>query len=315
MIASGSIHRRIQEAYEDRILGADILDEAVDLYLRSRQFGVSEAAEVYVQGRSLDALNDLLDQPRTGDVWLKEVEQALARLDQVSSSMTLVAQQHLQYADVLEAQVLESLRVERFPVAREQLDVLKSLRFDALVLDHLARSVVGAEKIQARARVSERRTEAVEFAAGQMVSVLEQSCLDFDVSLVVAARNRLARGEADLAANVKKALNEQIHQRLSRCVQQLVEIDSDRAVSLIEQARKEIPELSALQTINLDPCGAGYLVGNGAQAGRGGYCVDKLSNGGSGPRLVVVPSGEGRFAISKHEISWLEISDVLPGGS
>jgi formylglycine-generating enzyme required for sulfatase activity len=50
-------------------------------------------------------------------------------------------------------------------------------------------------------------------------------------------------------------------------------------------------------------------VGNGGQRGRRGYCVDQLTAGGSGPRLVVVPMAEtDRFAIAKYEITWGEFA-------
>jgi formylglycine-generating enzyme required for sulfatase activity len=60
----------------------------------------------------------------------------------------------------------------------------------------------------------------------------------------------------------------------------------------------------------VDPCGLKYLVGNGAQSGRGGYCSDELDEGVSGPRLVVLPAahGSGRYAMTKHEVTWADFN-------
>jgi non-specific serine/threonine protein kinase len=65
-------------------------------------------------------------------------------------------------------------------------------------------------------------------------------------------------------------------------------------------------DLDAASSRIVDPCALGYLVGNGAQQGRRGYCTDELSDGRTGPRLVVVPAvqASGRFAITKQEVSW-----------
>ena len=66
---------------------------------------------------------------------------------------------------------------------------------------------------------------------------------------------------------------------------------------------------AGLMHSQVDPCAMEYLVGNGLQRGRAGYCSDEVGQE-NGPRLVVVPGsdGMGRFAISKYEVSWREFS-------
>jgi formylglycine-generating enzyme required for sulfatase activity len=58
----------------------------------------------------------------------------------------------------------------------------------------------------------------------------------------------------------------------------------------------------------VDPCSLQYLIGNGAQSGRRGYCSDELEDGSYGPRLVVLPavSGDRVFAMTKQEVTWAE---------
>jgi hypothetical protein len=51
-----------------------------------------------------------------------------------------------------------------------------------------------------------------------------------------------------------------------------------------------------------------YLVGKGTAVGRSGFCTDELDGGLIGPRLVVVPDGDARFAIGKFEISEADLA-------
>ena len=48
------------------------------------------------------------------------------------------------------------------------------------------------------------------------------------------------------------------------------------------------------------------MIGNGKQVGRGGFCTDSVSEDVSGPRLVIIPTDSGRFAITKYEVSWAQ---------
>jgi formylglycine-generating enzyme required for sulfatase activity len=112
-------------------------------------------------------------------------------------------------------------------------------------------------------------------------------------------------------ANHVDALEQQAAQKIEQCVQRLTVLDADRAQSMQAQAVRLLGPRGQLHAGSLDPCSMHYLVGNGKQQGRGGFCADRLSAEAQGPRLVVVP-GEGgldKFAISKYEISWGEFSE------
>jgi len=78
---------------------------------------------------------------------------------------------------------------------------------------------------------------------------------------------------------------------------------------LQREALARFGSLPKLQALRLDGCAQTYLVGNGQQPGRRGYCQDSLIGAGltlaNGPKLVVVPGVDSQraFAMSKEEIS------------
>ena len=98
---------------------------------------------------------------------------------------------------------------------------------------------------------------------------------------------------------------------MEQCLQRLAVLDRDRAFSLSEQATRVLGPQHQLAVASLDPCGMHYLVGNGRQQGRGGFCADQLTPHAQGPRLVVVPGDEQlpKFAISKYEITWGDFNE------
>lgn len=106
------------------------------------------------------------------------------------------------------------------------------------------------------------------------------------------------------------AQESQIVSGVSGCIGQVMQSDAERARSFKRAALGIFPGAAELETIRFDPCGARYLVGSGNSGGRGGYCVDTLRTGESGPRLVVVPGTTDlrSFAIGKYEVSVAELN-------
>jgi serine/threonine protein kinase len=157
---------------------------------------------------------------------------------------------------------------------------------------------------------------------------------------LVAAQIRAARESADAALNAAlaeatgidcqfadgaaagsraKALREQfpghdaaidnaIKRWLAACVVDRGEVDEARGLALRQQAMDEFGALPIFTELRIDPCALRSLIGNGALTGRAGYCTDDLGAGLIGPRLVVIPRGESRFAIGKFEVSWGDIA-------
>ncbi|MBV1878622.1 MAG: protein kinase [Pseudomonadales bacterium] len=140
--------------------------------------------------------------------------------------------------------------------------------------------------------------------------------------------------EADLTGRLRVAL-EDLERRDSRrfaqdkpgivaalvgCIQQRVAVRKpDRARYLRDIVKTYLPgepAISNIRVIDLDPCDARGLEAQGIR--NRSWCVDKLSIGGTGPQLVVIPpqpgkaSGEtlgNKFATSRMEIRVSDYND------
>jgi hypothetical protein len=137
--------------------------------------------------------------------------------------------------------------------------------------------------------------------------------------LAVLARTDCQRADSAAAARQAAALRARypkdaasidaaITGWIAQCVVRLGEVDQDRAMSLRQQALVAFGPVPRLAKLKLDPCAMRYLVGKGTAVGRTGFCTDDLGGGLTGPRLVVVPDGDARFAIGKFEVSEADLA-------
>jgi hypothetical protein len=211
------------------------------------------------------------------------------------ASSTL-AELELEVTETLELLTLNALESDNSAQAEMLLAVLGPRLFDAVVLDELKGSL---NKVQARLAQAQRERQLAQVERERMSELnaaLDASCLRLDVPEIFA----LSRSVADQAAAM-----DQVSERLSGCVEQLSELDPDRAQSLQLAAQQTFGDELVLAA-SIDPCRPSYLIGNGAQNGRQGYCLDALPDGGQSPKLVVLPdeSGAAWFAMTREEVSW-----------
>lgn len=161
--------------------------------------------------------------------------------------------------------------------------------------------IVAAEQAQDDA---ERRQSF----ATRLDEILDESCLQLDVAEVAAVhRSWLIADPQAVTLSRQKVV-----ERIDTCLAQFADLDRDRSMLLRSRAEQLFgPEMFPAVQVDLDPCALSYLVGNGAQSGRRGYCTDRLADDVTGPRLVVLPAvdGAGRFAMTKHEISWAQFNE------
>lgn len=137
----------------------------------------------------------------------------------------------------------------------------------------------------------------------QADNLLQISCLRLDMQAISTHLNSVA----DEHPQQIPVLRRHVASRVNECVKRLSSLDSDRAWALNNSAQKYLGAVAGL--VSLDPCSMHYLVGNGRQTGRGGYCEDRVIGESNGPRLVVVPGEDGdNFAVSKYEISWRDFN-------
>lgn len=288
--------------YESEIAAAQQLSEALRLREQAQGFAGADVALSQVLSVGIRQLQSLLDTPERNEQWLEELRSTSALLGSLQVRDPELARLQLDIDDVLTLAIAEVIERDNLPAARELLDELRERAFD---LDAIAES----EALLASATVVQQREERVEARAAERASKsaafatqLQTSCLTLDLQQL---KNQLAQ----LGPAAEDARNK-LDARLNACLEQLAALDTDRAVALQTQTRELFGnQLSAARKRVVDPCSLGYLVGNGGQAGRRGYCTDELTNGAQGPRLVVIPdaSGERRFAITKQEVTWADL--------
>ena len=288
--------------YESEILAAENLNDALILRQQAQRFAGADVALGQVLTVGIRQLQRLLDTSEWDAQWLDELRSTSADLAALQTIDPQLAQLQLEVTDVLTLAIAEVIEQDDLSAARELLDELRERAFD---LD----AVNASEALLASATVVQQREERVEARAAERASKsaafalqLESSCLTLDLA-------HLKSELAALGAAAQDARHK-LDARLNDCLEQLAAVDTDRAVALQTRTRELFgDQLSASGARVVDPCSLGYLVGNGAQAGRRGYCSDELTNGVQGPRLVVVPdaSGEHRFAITKQEVTWADL--------
>ena len=167
--------------------------------------------------------------------------------------------------------------------------------FDAVVLAELEGSLDAARAELARAQQQRALARAENARMDELTAALDNSCLRLDVAQIYELSREISNRSAAL---------EQVSERLSGCITQLAVLDPDRAQTLELTAEQTFSD-ELILTATVDPCRPGYLIGNGAQSGRQSYCLDDVSGGGQGPKLVVVPdeNGSAQFAMTREEIS------------
>lgn len=297
--ARNRIGNRIREAYTDQILSLEDLDQALLLLEHGAAYGpMAEAAQV-VQARMFARAWTVLDHAMPEPAWLQDLNREIERLRAGFPRSEALAEYELAVTETLELLVLDALAAGKLDEAESLLGELSPMLFDAVVLEDLEQSMAGA---RARAVAVQQARRAARAERGHVVALdeaLAASCLRLDPVRLAELRSRVAE---------QATANGRIAARVNDCLSQLAELDPDRAQSLQRAAAREFGDSLILGAVAVDPCGLSYLVGNGAQSGRQGYCADSLADGGAGPRLVVVPyeDGTGRFAMTKQEISWAQ---------
>ncbi len=290
----------IREVYTKKVQTSGEILGIVSFYERGTRYGEMPEAADYLRNMFSNRVISLLDTPDLDAIWMAELRDELGELDRLFALHSDVAELHLEVADVLEQQMLVSIEQQNFDLAERALAELDGLLFDQSALESLSSDLEKARIGQARQEQKRLLRVAEQTFSEQLTTLLEVSCLRLDVREIASRFEALAAQHPKLATEGR----EQVGRKLARCVGQLGEIDHDRASALLVEAKGTFGELNALAGLAMDPCALGYLIGNGARSGRGGYCSDKLPSGDAGPRLVVVPvDGGGRFAITKHEIS------------
>lgn len=122
------------------------------------------------------------------------------------------------------------------------------------------------------------------------------------------------RALQQLDAKRQQALAPEVGKQVASCVGTLARSNPAAAEQLLRWGVALLPGDAGLAAVKIDPC----LLLSPGSGGRSAQnvCVDQLSGGGRGPRLVVVPGRGGAkpFAIGKYEVSGEEFAAFCRAG-
>ncbi|MCZ6657950.1 MAG: bifunctional serine/threonine-protein kinase/formylglycine-generating enzyme family protein [Gammaproteobacteria bacterium] len=296
------IFAKITEIYASRIETVGSFEQARLLYERGILYGELDHARDALITRQYEKVAGVLATYQADGEWLSSLETAFDPLQMAFSDDSRVTNLTLEIAAVLETRVRGEILNGEYPQAAASYAVLEPMLSNQS-LKHELSVALSTGKTQYDEALELRNREALDASFMEALSVhLDAACLRLDVD---ALADLYATRTID-GVGGDTATGERIGRRLGECVQRLAEIDVERSTLLHQSAVLRFGELPGLETVAADPCGMRYLIGNGAQYGRGSYCVDEVGDGDLGPRLVVVPrpDGDGRFAITKQEVTW-----------
>lgn len=303
---------KVLDTYSQRIAVSRELDDAIRLYDQGLTFGeLPEVAKVLEQ-RMRSGIESHLEHPVLNDDWLTELDSRLIAMVKRFPEGTAVAELNLETVNVLERLIEQSVSEGNYGFAQNALSVAAPKMFDVESYQRLTGLLSDAQAAQIKQESQRQRTVVRSRFESELNALLNGGCLRMDVAALKRSSVRLKASYPGFS----RAVDSGVSAALAKCVVQLGEIDFDRAQTLRKDALNAFGAKGELATVRLDPCSLGYLVGKGAQSGRGGYCVDEFDKDvkvavldepvSSGPRLIVAPGlpGSAPFAITKYEVSW-----------
>jgi hypothetical protein len=298
LVARETVALKIRDTYAEHILALEDLDRALVLIVRGAEYGDMTATASVLETRAVARVRFLLDNPQADPEWLSSLTDELNRMHQDFPDSMALAELELEVTETLELLTLDALQADRSEEAELLLTVLGPRLFDAVVLDELEGSL---DTVRARLAAVQRERQLAQAERNRINDLrhaLDASCLRLDVQQI----RSLSAGIADQTAAMA-----QISERLSGCLIQFAELDPDRAQRL-KLAAEQTFGADLVLVATVDPCRPSYLIGNGAQSGRQGYCQDAIPGAEQGPKLVVVPdeSGAAQFAMTREEVSWAQ---------
>lgn len=291
---------RIRQAFAAHALSLDDLDQSIALIGRAAVYGDMAETMRILESRALERIWRLLEDPRADDGWLDALRAESSRVHGAFPDNLALAELDLAIADTLELLVREALAAGRVTTARQMLRELEPRLFDLETREALLAALSRAEQRALAARQAQVRAEERRTQEAALDEVLSASCLRLD-----ADRIRAVSAASGLDA---ERVADKLASRFGTCITQLAELDPDRAARLEREVVERFGDGLLAAHVAVDPCALSYLIGSGAQAGRQGYCADRVGKADQGPKLVVMPTedGAGRFAMTKHEISWAQ---------
>lgn len=305
---AAAVEEAIAERVLDGIRNSSELDAAVALYRAAAGLPVGQGRgwlEARFEERILEQLErDAAVTEENSLRWLDELLEALAAASAALPESPRWAELELEAVEALAAETAALTRAEAFEGADQTLAALRERVFLQPLLISLENALVKARQQRAQEEAARLNRALAADYDGAVETLVSDSCLSLEPAVV---QRHLAELNQDYPGFDDRGRT-RLDRAFARCVTELSVQDPDRAVDFQARALQVFGTLSATAAVRLDPCRPSYLIGNGAQRGRSGYCQDVLPNGTS-TRLVVIPEKSGDadtalpvFAIQKTEV-------------
>jgi hypothetical protein len=320
---------RVLEVYRGRVEEALAFDaafellRAADALLDGTRFGPGYDA---LRKHVLADLETLLLTERFDRAWIDDVELQLLRFARVFPRSTLYAELEQEVGDAY-LDVIDGLVAGNELNLADELFALTAPR----VFEYDDLEQISARLERLRTQVERLRVRTVDSEADQrFMADLDASAGFVCQRLGPSEIGMAVRGLTERHADRGVAIQASVARRVAQCVVSLAETDQERAKELRETGINLLGPQPALVNLEFDPCSMRHLIGAGASPGSLGVCQDVLSHDASrhGPELVVIPSGERRFAIMRRVFRADDLAaycatsgcpeptaDVVPAGS
>jgi len=303
--ASAMVTARVEEIYSQHIAGASDLGDAFEALRAGVRFGPADAAKQSLHGRLLAEFARLAATP-VDAAWLIDAEEATRFAQAHYAASTALASARADFAAHVSLAIPQLLAAGQLQVAQGAWNTFSPVVFSEERWRSAQLDMQTALAEQAQSRAAAVSQSSLREEQSEMGELLSGSCLRLDIEAVGARIERVAAAHPSHLT----PLRAQVTERVSQCVQRLSAIDPERALAFKTRALRELEAFAEVDDLSVDPCSMQYLVGNGKQTGKGGFCADQIAPDARGPRLVVVPGDASlpNFAISKYEITWGEFA-------
>ncbi|MGI9326909.1 MAG: bifunctional serine/threonine-protein kinase/formylglycine-generating enzyme family protein [Pseudomonadales bacterium] len=288
------------------IIAAPDLESGLAQYEAGKVYLTLPQVEAHLRTRLEENILSHLSAPQPSQTWLDELNLTFALAQAQFPEHSRWAELNLEAAEALAAQISRSVAEEQFTFADRALTELEPRLFLQPPLLSLRNNLLQGRQRQA-ALESERITRSLQDDYDTAVNtIVSDACLSLEPAVVQRHLNELNQEYPGFVDRGRARLDTVF----AGCVQELSIVNPDRAADFQALAVQTFGVLPQTQAVRLDPCVPSYLVGNGAQAGRSGYCTDRLADGELGAKLVVIPGIPGgiAFALQKQEVSAEEIN-------
>ena len=320
-------------AYKAIAVGLLVLLSLATLYIFFKPEPKSVSAddirsEVEIQIRldyAREKLADLLKRPEFSSAWEAQLLDAMKILhDLLPQEDDWLQQQAAMIYDLYLKKITETREARKFDRSAELIRNASAYTQDNTRLMQeaaLLEQAVAAEKERRRQLAAQQSTRD-EAAVEQAVEAKQKT--QFEVALEnvneqMVCTSRLNMRNVATAVDKLKTIDRRRYQqtentivaKLAACIADIGRAFPERATEAQKYAQRIFPDNSVIAAITIqsrDPCDRS-LAGLGGR-GKRGVCRDKLAGAGSGPEMVVVPSGSGMkaFAIGKYEVTIGELN-------